>query len=89
MDHEWAPDKAATNLRKHGIRFADAALSLEDPHGRSMLDPESVDEARFLFLGAEPSGRILVTVYTMRANVTRIISSRKASRSERQMYEAE
>ncbi|MEO8461458.1 MAG: BrnT family toxin [Dokdonella sp.] len=60
-----------------------------DPHGRSMSDPDSVAEARFLFLGADPSGRVLITAYTMRANVTRIISSRKASRSERQIYEAQ
>ena len=88
MTYEWDPDKAASNLRKHGVRFADASLSLADPFGQSMPDPDSLDEARFVFLGADPSGRVLVTVYTNRGRSTRIISSRKASRIERQTYEA-
>lgn len=54
-----------------------------------MPDPDSYDEPRFLFVGADPGGRVLVTVYTIRGRVTRIISSRKASRAERRMYEAQ
>ena len=88
VDYEWDPAKAATNFRKHGVRFADAAISLEDPLGASIPDPDSSGEARMLFLGADPSGRVLVTVYTLRGRVTRIISSRKASRAERRKYEA-
>jgi uncharacterized DUF497 family protein len=61
---------------------------LEDPLGASIPDPDASGEARMLFLGVDPSGRLLVTVYTMRGRVTRIISSRKASRAERRKYEA-
>ena len=88
MDYEWDPAKAAANFKKHGVRFADAALSLEDPLGLSIPDPDTSGEARLIFLGADPAGRVLVTVYTMRGRSTRIISSRKASRAERRAYEA-
>jgi len=88
MDYEWDPTKAAENYRKHRVRFADAALSLEDPMGLSRPDPDSSGESRLVYLGADPGGHVLVTVYALRAQVARIISSRKASRSERRKYEA-
>jgi len=89
MTFDWDPGKAASNFAKHRVRFADAASSLEDPEGRSMSDPDSIDEQRFLFLGSDPGGRVLLTVYAVRGQVTRITSSRKASRAERRMYEAD
>jgi uncharacterized DUF497 family protein len=88
VDYEWDPAKAAANFKKHDVQFADAALSLEDPLGFSIPDPDTSDEARMIFLGADPAGRVLVTVYTSRGRSTRIISSRKASRAERRAYEA-
>ena len=89
VEYEWDPAKAAENFRKHRVRFADAALSLEDPHGVSVPDPDSSGEPRLIYLGADPSGRVLVTVYTLRGRTVRIISSRKASRAERRAYEAD
>lgn len=88
MDYEWDPAKAAANFKKHGVRFADAALSLEDLMGFSTPDPDTSGEPRMIFLGVDPTGRVLVTVYTLRGRSTRIISSRKASRVERRAYEA-
>jgi uncharacterized DUF497 family protein len=88
MEYEWDPAKAAANLKRHGVRCADAALSLEDPLGLTAPDPDASGEARFVCLAADPSGRILVTVFTSRGRVTRLISSRKASRAERRTYEA-
>jgi uncharacterized DUF497 family protein len=88
MDFEWDPAKAAANLRKHRVSFADAALSLEDPRALTMPDPDASGEERFLCLASDPSGRVLVTVFASRGPNTRIISSRKASRSERQAYES-
>lgn len=85
-DYEWDPSKAAANLRKHGVSFADAALSLEDPRGRMVPDPDAAGEARFIFLGADPAGRVLVTVFSFRGTVVRIISSRKASPAERRSH---
>lgn len=88
VESEWDPAKAADNLRKHRVRFADAVLSLEDPSGLSVPDADSSGESRVIFLGADPAGRVLVTVYTLRGRSVRIISSRKASRAERRAYEA-
>ncbi len=87
MDYEWDRAKAAANLKKHGVAFADAALTLEDPLGRTIRDPDASGEDRFICLGADPNGRLLVTVFTTRAKTIRIISSRKASRAERVSYE--
>lgn len=87
-DYDWDPAKAAVNFRKHSVRFADAALSLEDPFGLSVADPDSSGEARLVFLGADPAGWLLVTIYTLRGGSVRIISSRRASRAERRAYEA-
>ena len=87
VDYEWDPAKAAANFKKHRVRFADSVLSLEDPLGLSKPDPDASGEPRSIFLGTDPAGRILVTVYTVRGRSTRIISSRKASRAERRAYE--
>jgi uncharacterized DUF497 family protein len=87
MEYEWDPAKAAANLKKHGVRFADAAVSVEDPEARTVQGPDASGEERFVTLGADPSGRVLVTVFTRRGRSTRIISARKASRNERRRYE--
>lgn len=86
-EYEWDPAKAAANLRKHGIRFAEAALSLEDPIALTVADPDSAGETRFVCLGTDPLGRVLVTVFTHRGRGIRIVSSRPASRAERRQYE--
>jgi uncharacterized protein len=48
MEYEWDPAKAAANLKKHGVRFSDAALSLEDPLGLTTPDPDASGESRFV-----------------------------------------
>jgi uncharacterized DUF497 family protein len=85
--YEWDPAKAAANLKKHKVDFADAALSLEDPHALTAADPDAGGEARFICLGADPEGRVLVTVYAHRGKNIRIISARRASPGERRRYE--
>ena len=89
VEYRWDPLKAAANLRKHGVRFADAALSLEDPLARCIRDSDSLEEERFICLGADPSGRLLVTVFAPVGRVVGIISSRIASRAERRAYESD
>ncbi len=89
MQYEWDPAKAKGNLRKHRVSFADAALALEDPRALTMADPDASGERRFVSLGSDPIGRVLVTVFTPRGRRTRIISSRKASRAERRAYESQ
>jgi uncharacterized DUF497 family protein len=85
--YEWDGVKAAANLRKHKVDFADAALSLEDPKALTVADPDASGEQRFICLGADPEGRLLITVYAHRGKNLRIISSRPASRAERRRYE--
>jgi len=85
--YEWDPDKAADNLKKHEVDFADAAISLEDPHALTDADPDASEEERYICLGADPEGRLLVTVYTHRDENIRIIASRLASPGERRRYE--
>lgn len=85
MDFEWDPAKAASNLAKHGIDFAEAAQVLGDPDRRERIDPRSRGEPRFQAIGIA-SGRILFVSYTLRGAVYRIISVRRASRREREAY---
>ncbi len=87
MDYEWDPAKAKANLRKHGVDFADAAIALEDELALTLTDPESEREGRYVSLGMDALSRLLVTVYTLRGERIRIISSRRAAPSERRRYE--
>jgi uncharacterized DUF497 family protein len=86
MAFEWDPFKAATNLAKHGVDFADAATALHDDHALTVLD-QTEEESRFVTLGLDPMGRLLVVVYTWRDDRVRIISARRATRRERRQYE--
>ena len=56
--------KAAANYRKHGISFADAATALDDPQALTIEDQRFVEQ-RFVTVGLDASGRLLVVVYTL------------------------
>jgi hypothetical protein len=86
MVYQWNSDKATANLRKHGIDFADAVSVFSDDLALTIPD-ERFDEERFVTIGLDGLGRVLVVVYTLRGEAIRIISARKASRQERQQYE--
>lgn len=88
---EWDPLKAATNLEKHGISFEEAATVFADEFGRIIPDPEhSDDEDRFILLGMSWSLRVLVVCHCYRetSSVIRIISARKATKTERAQHGA-
>jgi uncharacterized protein len=88
MDAEWDPAKARANLRKHGIRFADAVTALEDARAISIRDERGEgDEARWISIGMDSLARILVVVYTWRGERVRLISARHATGREAQHYE--
>ena len=89
VEFEWDADKAAANLRKHGVDFADAVPALEDDLALTMRDPDSDYEERFITLGHDPYGRLLVVVYTWRGERLRPISARKATGKERRRYETD
>ena len=89
MDFEFDPDKARSNLQKHpGVSFAHAEQCLRDEMALTIEDPDAVDEQRFLTLGMDALGRILVVCHTQRDERTRIISARKASKNEAKKYYA-
>ncbi|MFZ2362392.1 MAG: BrnT family toxin [Anaerolineae bacterium] len=86
MTYEWDPIKARSNLRKHDIDFADAATVFSDDYALTISDDDP-DEERFVTMGMDALGRILVVVFTWRGQDIRIISARKAERHERKQYE--
>jgi uncharacterized DUF497 family protein len=87
-EFEWDPKKARANLRKHRVSFEEAITVFGDPLSLSMLDPDhSADEQRYLVLGMSMRGRLLMVAYAERPPRTRIISARRASRSEHRNYE--
>jgi uncharacterized protein len=88
VDIEFDPAKARANLHKHKVSFAHAEQSLRDPMALTIEDPDSESEQRFITLGMDSLGRVLVVVHTQRGDKTRLISARKASRGESEQYGA-
>jgi hypothetical protein len=83
---KWDPAKAASNVRKHGIAFAEACTVFEDEEALVLPDPDhSFDETRWVLLGMSGAARVLVVVHCERADgkVIRLISARKGDRDER------
>lgn len=88
LDFEWDEDKAVANLKKHKLSFEEAKTVFADPFSITIDDPtHSVDEHRFVDIGASADGRILVVSYTERERKIRLISCRKATKAERKIYE--
>ncbi len=89
---EWDPQKAVTNLQKHKVSFEEGATVFKDPHAVSIFDPDhSHKEDRWITLGFSGNGRLLVVMHTFYEKdyetvEIRIISSRKASKKEKNMY---
>ena len=85
---EWNEEKAETNLKKHGVSFDEATTVFRDPISVTIPDPDhSIDEQRYVEIGSSEKGQLLVVVYTERGASIRIISCRKATPSERKVYE--
>ena len=90
MQFEWDAEKAASNLKKHGVSFQEAATAFGDPLSATVEDPDhSEDEDRYVLLGQTYQGRLIVVVHTDREETVRIISARLASARERKSYERE
>jgi uncharacterized DUF497 family protein len=87
MDITFDPRKNRINLRNHGIDLADVEGVFHDVFALTREDKDH-DEARFVTLGADGFGRLLVVVYTYRGeNEIRVISARRAEPHERRCYE--
>ena len=87
MDVVWDPEKAKSNLKKHGIRFSDAEIVLSDSNALTIEDTSAEGEQRFVTIGMDSVGRILVAVYTHRGDYVRLISARLATKREMRGYE--
>ncbi len=89
---EWDQNKARINLAKHKISFEEAAMVFKDAHAISIPDDEhSQTEERWITIGMDESTRTLVVVHTFVSMgntecLVRIISARKASNKEQQIY---
>ena len=87
---DWDPQKARTNLAKHGVSFSEASTVFADVVGWTYPDSQHSNfEERWLTLGMSEKGRILVVAHTVaeEEQLLRIISAREATRKERQYYE--
>jgi len=85
-DVEWDSRKAAANVKKHGVDFADAVTALYDDRAITVRDDEPNDE-RYVTIGMDALARVLVVVYAWRGNRPRLISARQATPRERKEYE--
>jgi len=88
MEFEWEPAKAATNRRKHGVPFEEAAEAFNDPRAVEEYDFEhsTATEDRYQMVGVSGKGRLLIVAYTRRGAAIRIISARRATRAEADDY---
>lgn len=87
MNIIWDPRKAKSNLGKHGVRFSDAEVVFFDPNAITEEDSFARGEQRFVSIGLDANGHVIVVVYTYREDDIRLISARKVTRKERLQYE--
>lgn len=84
----WDEIKAERNFIKHEVSFEETKTIFSDPYFIDFFDPDhSEDEDRYVIIGMSVSQRILIASYTERQGRIRLISARKATRKERQLYE--
>ncbi len=83
-DFEWDGRKAAENLAKHGISFAEATTVFADPQAVFIDDGSGMD--RMVVIGTSLRERVLQVVHVERGERDRIISARRATRTERDVY---
>jgi len=84
---EFDPKKNAVNLRKHGVSLSEGDGVLNDPLAVTIEDPSAEAEQRFVTIGTNAFGSVMVVVWAGRGEDIRIISVRKAEPKERRSYE--
>jgi uncharacterized protein len=85
---EWDKNKDRLNRQKHDVSFSDTFAVFEDPAALTIEDNERGEE-RFVTVGMDCFGRVLVVAYTWRGEIIRIISARRATKPEVKQYESE
>lgn len=87
MEYEWDAEKAAQNLAKHNVDFSGARSVFKDID--ALVAPDNrrdYREPRFNIIAKDIAGDVLTVTFTIRGDVVRLISARKASRDERKRY---
>lgn len=87
MSAEFDPKKDAANVKKHGVSLSEGDGVLNDPLALTIEDDRAEGEQRFITIGMNAFGSLMVVVHTNRGNGSRIISARKADPKERRNYE--
>ncbi|MEA3545418.1 MAG: BrnT family toxin [Thermodesulfobacteriota bacterium] len=91
MRFEWNKDKELSNISKHGVTFEQASYVFADRFALSLYDDaHSTNEDRWIMLGHSLNEMLLLVVHTFRLEddleYARIISARKATKSEKKIY---
>ena len=87
MRFQWDPNKAASNLTKHGVSFEEATTVFGDPLAATVADPtHSSSESRFVTIGQSANSRLIVVVHADRGDDIRVISARGATTREKKRY---
>lgn len=89
MRFEWDENKNQINQHKHGISFQEAQTVFEDVYAILFDDPDHSDqEERFLLIGMSTARGVCIVSHCYRGadDIIRIISARKATRTERSVY---
>ncbi|MEI6747476.1 MAG: BrnT family toxin [Methylococcaceae bacterium] len=86
MKIEFDSKKAAINLAKHGVSFEEAQSCLLDTEALVFEDNDCVGENRWVLLGMSNKARLLIVIYTVRAESVRLISARKPTKKEVKNY---
>ena len=84
---EFDPKKDAANLKKHGVSLSEGDGVLNDPLALTVEDDAAEGEQRFVTIGTNAFGSLMVVVHTPRGSGSRTISVRKADPKERRNYE--
>lgn len=88
LKYEWDSKKASNNIIKHGISFEEAITIWNDELAAFFHDPfHSITEDRYIMIGYSNKNNLLLVSFTDRNNKIRIISARKATKSERKKHE--
>lgn len=89
MKFEWDENKNQLNFQKHGIRFEDIVTLFEDPNRIQFQDlRKDYGETRWKTVGLV-FGLIFSVTYTLRGSAIRLISARRASQKERNLYKTQ
>lgn len=89
MRFAWDPQKAASNLTRHGVSFEEASTVFGDALATTISDRDhSRGEERWLTTGLSGNDRVLIVWHTDRGGAVRIIGARLATPNERRTYES-